>query len=1269
MALFLSQIEKPIKKELYRRINLSSHGYERTATPGNILDPVKMDESRHWFSRRKPWIRFTSGGLVHVEGDETGILYSEAAAMQNILFGGILNTNIISKQNDDSKVTDANQPRVSLHNFSSTGLKGKFEDSYIGKRRTSIAGITGITVQNKGDLGSIREAEIKWTCWDEEQFETLQKLYMTPGVSCLLEWGWSLDSTGNIINMDSSFFNFVSTPNKAMNEETNPYAHAAIKTKVMSNNGCYDACVGMIHNFDWSFNKETGAYDCSTKLTAPGDSLLGMELGRGEEGIELGDLPSSEWFTAKSFQPYISGGGMNINEDWAKDTTVKLESDVSNLKDFSDKICFVGNMLNCTDTKWAADTGAPANGQLDRQAQSKFINVGDETVEQKLKAGTSIRQMEYAEISRYYGWSDYSTVGEDTFIDNIKNTPKSTGAFWYDGSWTNNSNYITWAFFEEILINQFFCPRKTEVDEKPAVTTTDMMMMRSCNIIDWQTHDQDKFYRNLAKHNKWGEPKNNETMNYVYESVRIGMHPDLVSVDGGVMWIPDYPDISSTSPDSVILGNYDHFMVSKYGCGGPEKDSTEGYLRNILINTKAITESFSGANTVEDGIKKLLGKMNEASVNYWNLTLQCDEIDGGTRLKVIDANWVEKSVKELMKKSEQPLGMEDVAFTFPIYSNNSISSGLTMTSKLPDSMKSAIFIGTNKYSKSTDTGAGPNDSLQPHLPDVVDRYHYFGPRVIEEKTKDDKEKEQKRKDALDAKKLKELKEAKKEKATSQMNDKMQSKTKDYVRTLLQLDEKTDYNQYNNNRMLPVDLSLTLDGLAGIYFGNVFSVSKLPKTLDKNILFQVKNVTHTVDNNTWTTAIDSICRLGRETDRDTEFKDQERFINESREEQEQAGVKKYNASEEKRKKNEEKENNADSVTDAEQASSGKGEGADIKDNIAKNVKAGSGDLGGSKEGEGKDINLDNKNKDGSNKSDTRKDKVEAQIQPGAKTDLTKEEEELLEDTTPAEQAELYKDELKDKSIPILTPWFDEATIPSAAGLGGRKLYSGPEQITLFSELKLFGGGDIKLSVAPESHTKTREDLVVAAYEICYNFEDRTTDNEMDEIIATIKKYHGQGRLLMLLQTAHLIWIQKDMSSNVKDEDWNGNIFKWIWYETKAFRGKAPTAGTSSAKQRKDLSELLKGIAFFEINTIRPSTKKNDVKGRRFEYGQEGHKGPGPDLPTSGNNPEWYPWGPQSAYENGFYYYTGQVGESDQLSYKRTTNSGPPIDFQDYKDLYQ
>ena len=64
MSLFLSQIEPKIKHELYRRIALSSHGYE--AVQGKILDSVKSDSDRHWYSRRKPWIRLTSGGLTKI---------------------------------------------------------------------------------------------------------------------------------------------------------------------------------------------------------------------------------------------------------------------------------------------------------------------------------------------------------------------------------------------------------------------------------------------------------------------------------------------------------------------------------------------------------------------------------------------------------------------------------------------------------------------------------------------------------------------------------------------------------------------------------------------------------------------------------------------------------------------------------------------------------------------------------------------------------------------------------------------------------------------------------------------------------------------------------------------------------------------------------------------------------------------------------------------------------------------------------------------------
>ena len=117
MALFLSQIEPAIKHELYRRINLSSHGY--SATAANVLDMVKTDESRHWYSRRKPWIRITSGALVR-EGkngaaDPIGRQYSEKAAMENILFGGILDASVT--YNKDVNTNKAAEYNVSIYDF------------------------------------------------------------------------------------------------------------------------------------------------------------------------------------------------------------------------------------------------------------------------------------------------------------------------------------------------------------------------------------------------------------------------------------------------------------------------------------------------------------------------------------------------------------------------------------------------------------------------------------------------------------------------------------------------------------------------------------------------------------------------------------------------------------------------------------------------------------------------------------------------------------------------------------------------------------------------------------------------------------------------------------------------------------------------------------------------------------------------------------------------------------------------------------------------
>ena len=332
MALFLSQIEPKIKRELYRRVNMASHNANDSNT--KILDPVKMDADRHWYHRRKPWIRFTSGGLVKVDtGNIEDPMYSEVDAIGNVLFGGVLGVKV-KETTDTVTNTDANQ-KITVADFASTGLRKGFDNIYKGKRHSPMAGITGITVKNKGELGSIREAEVKWVCWDEGQFDTLQRLFMTPGISCLLEWGWSIDTTGQRVNTESAFFDMKATKTKALGDAKNPYSHGNIKEVVIDNNGCYDACIGMINNFDWTFNTESGAYECTTKLTAPGDSLLGMEIGGSDpkKAINIsGAERMDEWFTAKTFKPYVAGAGLRLERAGLDVKEINLETDVSKLQ-------------------------------------------------------------------------------------------------------------------------------------------------------------------------------------------------------------------------------------------------------------------------------------------------------------------------------------------------------------------------------------------------------------------------------------------------------------------------------------------------------------------------------------------------------------------------------------------------------------------------------------------------------------------------------------------------------------------------------------------------------------------------------------------------------------------------------------------------------------------------------------------------------------------------------------------------------------------------
>ena len=187
-------------------------------------------------STRTIWIKMTSGGLPVDEAK------SQAPV---ILMGGELTR---------------------------TGLPGGFSELYepqiegydedYGEKYKPPPGITNISCKTEGTYGSLRTATVTWNCWSLGQLERLDGHFMRIGASILLEWGWS-SAPGETITFSPDEFRKATTDGKK---------------RVLDNGGNYDVICGVVKNFSWASNAE-GGFDCSTEIISQGTPMITSEVG------------------------------------------------------------------------------------------------------------------------------------------------------------------------------------------------------------------------------------------------------------------------------------------------------------------------------------------------------------------------------------------------------------------------------------------------------------------------------------------------------------------------------------------------------------------------------------------------------------------------------------------------------------------------------------------------------------------------------------------------------------------------------------------------------------------------------------------------------------------------------------------------------------------------------------------------------------------------------------------------------------------------------
>ena len=126
-----------------------------------------------------------------------------------------------------------------------------------------MPGLTSITIDTKGTLGSLREATVNFQVWNMTQLDVIEALYFRLGYTMLLEWGHVnyFNNKGQYITNSYGLDIFKYDSKEAIFQ--------AVTQKNKETDGNYDAMLGTVTNFFFSFNSQ-GGYDCSLKLIGLG---------------------------------------------------------------------------------------------------------------------------------------------------------------------------------------------------------------------------------------------------------------------------------------------------------------------------------------------------------------------------------------------------------------------------------------------------------------------------------------------------------------------------------------------------------------------------------------------------------------------------------------------------------------------------------------------------------------------------------------------------------------------------------------------------------------------------------------------------------------------------------------------------------------------------------------------------------------------------------------------------------------------------------------
>jgi len=621
--------------------------------------------------------------------------------------------------------------RTYLKNTSEIGTRG-FKADFGGenKLKRPMPGLKSADISFKGGVRALREATIQWTCWGFEDLNRLMPHFLSHGKTIILEWGWVYDK--------SSLQNLPSLVDKSGVKKS---AYTDYIDLVHEANGDFDYMVGIVKNFEFT-TRDDGAFDCTTIITSVGASIM-----------ENAQPSKDSVNTTINYKLTNSTDLPELRSQIESARTKDSESGFENLVDFDVNsslkvlIAYIDDFLmdqaislskNKKPTKIEAFKSITE--ELGDSGARYFLKKNDfliiDRILPDIKLGLNL-------ATAAVGFSVLAGGTQSVISDKAREVAKDSGVIG-PPSIDEADYWVRWGWFEDNILSKFLTLVPEKLNKLPITE-----------------------FRSVEPIPKEIKAKDN-TKRVLYESVKIKNHISLETVDPNKYILPGqffpvnieqdgkkFKDNAILTSLAGLVGDENNFQPFNVGGvktrvvqaekGKVAKDATnvrtepttkpteygEGYLRNMLINTKVIKEAFGVSDvdefTIEsvnvgEAILSLFSIINQ-DLNIWNFEISQDQIET-YRSKIIDTQITavkfepdvkinsttqkRTDTKSIFNSTTNTLQNAGVFF-FPVWQKDSMVKKQNITAKVPDAMALSIMYGAN-YDEIKTLGNSPSEA-------------------------------------------------------------------------------------------------------------------------------------------------------------------------------------------------------------------------------------------------------------------------------------------------------------------------------------------------------------------------------------------------------------------------------------------------------------------------------------------------------------------------------------------------------------------------------